>query len=138
MLELAGKILPKDYLILNGIGDLLFWEVATTSIHLDQNNNLFIREWSDQNSTHNRFFYYKVDKETIIKFINLEISHWELIHLNDEVYFQDISFNEDNKSDIIVISSNDIPNKYLPNRDSLLHETDFYDKETVLSILNKL
>lgn len=136
--DLIGKKLPQDYITLEHIGELLFWEIPTTSIHLDQNNNLFVREWADQDFTHNRFYFYKVDKEAVIKFINLEISHWDLIHLNNEVYFQDISFNGDNKSEIIVVLSNDIPKDYLPNKYHILDKYDFYDKENILNTLNKL
>src|SRR5690606_201896 len=99
------------------IGTILFAEFPTTTLYLDKNDNLIIKEWADcsDDGKVDRYFYYKTSKENVARFLANKLTHLELIRNSTDglAYFQDDSV--DQISDLIVISTSKIPKSYLPS-----------------------
>lgn len=111
------------------IGTILFAEFPTTTLYLDKNDNLIIKEWADcsDDGKVDRYFYYKTSKENVARFLANKLTHLELIRNSTDglAYFQDDSV--DQISDLIVISTSKIPKSYLPSSNFILKKNDIVD-----------
>lgn len=139
MIELKGiKYNIESLQNIEEIGALLFQEFNSTKIYVTKDNEIYIREWVDCNPENlvDRYFYFKTNKTFINKFLNLELSHRQLIEnsLDSIYFFQD--FGQECKSDYLILTFDQIPEEYLPGFSSNITLDDFVDSQEIMDYLN--
>lgn len=121
MIELQvnkDKILSTENLV--RVGDLLYFEGPYLTLYADIiNQRLYLFDWVDNDETSNRWLIYQISPDSLLQYINQEISQLELFNSDAEkdVYFIDISSQSSTYiySDAYLIT--EFSDEYLPSRD---------------------
>lgn len=100
------------------VGVLLFQEFPATTLYSDSKGMPLIKEWVDCSDEADRFFYYKSSKDNLESFIKGRLSQIELIKnsIDNIIYCADEI--DGQLTNIKRISSFQIPEDYLPPKDS--------------------
>ncbi len=110
----------------NYIGTLLHHEFPTTLVFADTDGTPVIKEWADcsDDGTTDRYFSFRTSKSLLKRFIEKQISHFDLLQLaeNGIGFITDESNNEVVK--ITALASNKLPQDYLPDTDYFFSESD--------------
>lgn len=119
--NIKGTKINKLPFELNKRGDLISFEGPLLSHFFDENGKNYLLNWIDNDDHYNRWLLFEISQIELYDFFNEKKSLRNLIKGSEEIiYFLDID-NEINFNKIILSSKSDIPNEYLPDRDS------FYD-----------
>ena len=127
METLKGKKIELEYLqnafikiidVVNFDGPLL------TLFENYKNNNLFLFDWSDSDTQFNRWLVYRCNPSILKKFINEEISQYDLIFSDESTcYYIDID-GDLNWHNGLLLYKKEIPEVYLPHKDIFFEEAD--------------
>lgn len=141
MEDLKGKIvhkrLQKEHF--TKIGDLLFFEGSLMTLFKDtkSNSHLFLFDWADSDATYNRWLIYNIKPIDILNYLNLELTHLDLIKKSDTLYFVDIDKNL-NFHNYQKIDFPNIPNSYLPDENCLFDKTECPDLTKIEAQIDKM
>ena len=119
MRELKGVVLKQLLFEPTKRGDLLYFEGPVLSHFTDERGNDYFMNWVDAGKNFNRWLLTDVSKEHILKYLAGKMPWLKLITDNaiGAVYFLDIDKEAEYKH-IILVSPKDIPDEYLPEKDS--------------------
>lgn len=120
------------------IGTLLYEEIPTTLIFIDDDNNPIVREWVDcsEDGKIDRYFYFKTDVYWLKRFIEAEISHQDFIlnAIDGFAYFQDKMKETVINNSILAI--NQLPNDYRSSSEFFLNKNDAIDLQQICEYFN--
>jgi hypothetical protein len=123
---------------LERLGDLLFFEGPLLSVYKDvQTNKFYLMDWVDRDQDSNRWLFYSIKKENLSRFINREISHFDLYE-NDQksIYFVDIKhdafFDNTNLKELDEMSQ-----EYIPSRENYFNSDEARNLDKILDSVNK-
>ena len=141
MEHLKGKIihkrLQKEHF--TKIGDLLFFEGSLMTLFKDakNNNQLFLFDWADSDATYNRWLMYNVKPIDILNYLNLELTHLDLIKKSIAIYCVDIDIHL-NFHNYQKIDFSNLPNPYLPADNCLFDKTECPDLAKIEAQIEKM
>lgn len=141
MEDLKGKIvhkrLQKEHF--TKIGDLLFFEGSLMTLFKDtkSKSHLFLFDWADSDATYNRWLIYNIKPIDILNYLNLELTHLDLIKKSNTLYFVDIDKNL-NYHNYQKIDFSNIPNSYLPDENCLFDKTECPDLTKIEAQIDKM
>ncbi|MCT3758327.1 hypothetical protein HZQ19_01255 [Elizabethkingia anophelis] len=122
MENIKGTKLTKLPFELNKRGDLIAFEAPLLSHFYDENGKNYLLNWLDSNDIVNRWLLFEIQQIDLFDYFSQKKSLRNLIKESEEiVYFIDIDDNI-NYNQIILSNKNDIPNNYLPEKDSFFEE----------------
>ena len=108
-------------------GDLLYHEGPLLSVFKDKfSNNYYLYKWSDCDDTAHRWLVFKVSIEDLNAFFEKQISLRQIILDLPFSYFLDLD-NQLAPLSIVVVSTENIPKRYLPEEDSYFDAVEFED-----------
>jgi hypothetical protein len=117
------------------IGDLQFYDGALMALFENtRNQQIYLFDWVDGGTQFNRWLVYLVNPIDIIKYLDLTMTHFNLIKTSEEIYIVDIDKHH-NYHNVKELNFNQIINDYLPQFDSLFDASDCKD---IKRIKNKL
>jgi len=123
---------------LERLGDLLFFEGPLLSVYKDlQTNKFYLMDWVDRDYESNRWLFYSIKKENLSRFINREISHFDLYE-NDQksIYFVDIKhdafFDYSNLKELDEVSQ-----EYIPSSENYFNSDEARNLDKILDAINK-
>lgn len=110
------------------MGDLLYHEGALLSHFVDEDNpsNQYFYKWSDLNGQLHRWMVFKVTEKDLSGFFQHKNTLLDIVQHNSFVYFVDLEPNM-TCHQVVLVSTANIPLKYLPFEDSGFEETGFED-----------
>ncbi|MBP5994261.1 MAG: hypothetical protein KA736_01045 [Crocinitomicaceae bacterium] len=114
------------------VGDLLFKMCPTTSVYTNSKNEVIIHEWADLNENGDDInFIYNVSPINLKRYINLEISHLDLIRsaIYGKVIIFEGHFAKSNNFSLCDIFDIDIT--YLPSKDAFFMPNETEDIEVI-------
>jgi hypothetical protein len=120
MVPQFGTLIPSLPFTLSGFeAVLLSYEYPTTVIYQDIQGDPIIKEWVDcsEDSSTDRYYYYRTSKVLLKRFLSKEIPYQELINQNIDGYvvFEDKSLTD--QSQYFISSIKTMPTSYLPQSD---------------------
>jgi hypothetical protein len=128
-----SKLLFKSDLI--KIGDLQFYEGSLMTLFENTKKlQLYLFDWVDGDTQFNRWLVYLVSPEDIISYLDLQITHLNLIKTSAEIYVLDIDKHY-NYHNVKALDFNQIIDDYLPQEESLFDVSDCRDVERIESKL---
>lgn len=105
-----------------------------------EDKQLYLFDWVDRDAQYNRWLIYPCKIDTIDKFINGKISHYDLFMANEE-YFCAIDIDRNLAwNNISLVEKNMLPESYFPNKDVFFEECDcpnFYKLDLFVKNRNK-
>lgn len=117
-IEIKGTKISKLPFELNKRGDLISFEGPLLSYFFDENGKSYLLNWVDSNEILNRWLLFETTQIDLFDYFTNKRSLRELIkHSEEIVYFIDID-NEVQFNKILLTNKKDIPNDYLPDKDS--------------------
>ncbi len=121
------------------IGDISFFEGPLIILFEDfHNNDLYFYDWVDRDDEYNRWLIYKVIPQELLKFLNRKISHFDLFQHVDEFFVANIN-NNLGLNNYNIEKLVELPDGYIPNRDSFFDESDCPSFDKIRSfVLTKL
>jgi hypothetical protein len=124
MKQLAGLEIQFDISQMIKICDLITFEGPLLSHYMTSKGENYLFKWVDTDGINNRWMFFRVDLNELQKYINKEISLFELVTncLDYFVYFVDID-SEINYHNICIVSIDNIENDYMPEIDSIYEFT---------------
>lgn len=121
---------------LKEIGDIMFPEFPSTVLYEDDSSSLFIWEWIDCDENNKDIqFLYGIDKISLSRFFQKEISHIELIKKNNLGFGFIFYGNIESPFNIKIVDSKNIPNELLPNGNYFLKDEDVIDVDSIIKYL---
>ena len=106
------------------IGDIENFEGPLLTLFENTNKRLFLFDWIDNDDTFNRWLVYTPKAENILKYINKQLSHYELImSVSNDFIIVEIDKNLQIHS-AKKVSKNNLPSTYLPDKDAVFDSTD--------------
>lgn len=116
------------------IGDLSNFEGPILTLFQDlESNHLFLYDWVDRDKTHNRWMIYTVAPEKLLRFLNKEISHFDLFQQRptEAVYVADMDNRGMNFSQYPILELKEVPEEYVPSTENYFEEGDCVGEERI-------
>lgn len=128
MKELKGISIQKLGFVPQKIGDLIYFEGPLLSLFLDRNNPdiYYLYKWADCNETNNRWLVIQLNSINLRSFFFKEVSLRNLLLSSPLTYVLGLDDSLAEK-EIIVCSTSDLPEIYLPKENSYFSEEKFTD-----------
>lgn len=119
------------------IVDIINFEGPLLTLYENINNrHLYLVDWVDRDSTSNRWLIYRCNPKMLSKFIDEEISHRELF-ISDETYCYVIDIDNNFKwNDPRKIIKSQLPEGYIPSKDTYFEECDCPNYDKLSSFIN--
>lgn len=113
-------------------GDLLYHEGPLLSVFKDEfTGSLYFYKWSDSDEKAHRWLVFKVLNPDLKAFFEKKYSLRDLVIAQPFVYALDLD-NDLKPQNIFLLSTQNIPKSYLPDKDSHFDSSDFEDYAIVL------
>lgn len=113
--------------------DILFFEFPSTSVFLNGNSDLVIREWVDcsGDTTIDRYFYYQTNRFFLKEFVNGDLSHLDLILNCVDGVGVVCDLKDGSLINFRYTRPTNLPESYLPAFDTYLEESSFINLDTL-------
>jgi len=117
--EIAFTSTYFPYTGLNKISDLIYYEGPILSHFTDKAGKSLLYLWVDNDSKHNRWLIFEVDKSSLVNYLHRSITLRDLILRNKKDFLLLADINEDlNIESSNLISKENLPEIYLPKESS--------------------
>lgn len=138
MENLKGKTIAHQEFqnLLIRVADVVNIDGPLLTLFLHTNRQLYLFDWVDRDTESNRWLIYRTNKALLNRFINKDISHYELL-MSDESYVYKIEI--DHKLDwhnFQQVSKKSLPNSYLPSKNVYFEIADCPNYPRLSSFLN--
>ncbi len=138
MENLNGKIITHQEFqnLLIRVADVVNMDGPLLTLFLHANRQLYLFDWVDRNTESNRWLIYRTNKSLLNRFLNKEISHFQLL-MSDESFVYKIDI--DNKLDwnnCLQVPKKSLPNTYLPSKDVFFEKNDCPNFSRLSAFLN--
>lgn len=140
MENLKGKTIAHQEFqnLLIRVADVVNIEGPLLTLFLHTNRQLYLFDWVDRDTESNRWLIYRTNRALLNRFINKDISHFELL-MSDEsyVYKIDIDHNLD-WHNFQQVAKKSLPNSYLPLKNVYYEQSDCPNYLRLSSFLNPI
>lgn len=139
METLRGKKIELQYLqnsLIKIIDVVNFDGPLLTLFENYKNNHFFLFDWSDSDEQFNRWLVYRCNPSILKKFINEDISQYDLIFSDESTCYSIDIDGELNWYNGLLLSKKDIPEVYLPQKDIFFEEADCPNFEKLKEFVN--
>lgn len=138
MENLKGKIVAHQEFqnLLIRVADVVNMDGPLLTLFLHANRQLYLLDWVDRDAQSNRWLIYRTNKVLLNRFLNRDISHYQLL-MSDESYVFKIDI--DNKLDwnnCLQVPKKSLPNSYLPSKDVFFEKSDCPNFPRLSAFLN--
>ena len=108
------------------LGDFLYHEGPLVSHFVDSSNlyEHYIYKWCDNDSDCNRWLIAKCEEAVLGDFFDKKITLRDIIYQNAFVYILDLD-NDINEHNVLVVNTQDLPEVYLPTKNSFFNEKQY-------------
>jgi hypothetical protein len=140
MENLEGKIIAHQAFqnLLIRVADVVNIDGPLLTLFLHTNRQLYLFDWVDRDATSNRWLVYRTNKAILNRFLNKDISHYELLMADESsVYKIDIDNN-------LVwhncqhVAKKALPTQYLPLKDVFFDVSDCPNYARLSAFLNPI
>ncbi len=126
MENLKGKIIAHETLqaMLIRVADVVNIEGPLLTLFLHANRQLYLMDWVDRNTQANRWLLYRTNRVLLNRFLNREISHFDLL-LSDESFVFKIDIDKNlSWQNIQQVAKKGLPKQYLPSNEVFFEKND--------------
>jgi hypothetical protein len=126
MENLNGKTIAHQEFqnLLIRVADVVNIEGPLLTLFLHTNRQLYLFDWVDRNLDSNRWLVYRTNRSLLNRFLNKEISHYDLL-MSDESFVLSVDIDSKlNWNNCQQVAKKALPKRYLPLRDIVFEKND--------------
>jgi hypothetical protein len=134
MINIEGIEIQELPLNLDWVGDLLFFDWSLIGVYKNDNATPYIKVWLDNNDMVNRYVIFEVNVHLLEKYIFGKLSYADMIsNPNKDLMFVVEYTADESVNSCKVISTNNFPKDYLPQKDVSFDEHEALELDSIIN-----